>query len=1391
MSRFGSITAHFFDRTNLATPVMDSAGTYTRVPVSGSASLEKSAEGRGEVLFAFDERLGELAQVGRVMTMFQTDTVTLSVAVPPYPAVPFGLPIVIDTVELVEPGQVRVEGPDLLTWLKDVQVFRPIGAGVVTNSTVAAKSLMMKLAADAGSGATIIKPSSMAGWAVGDEARIERNSGAGMHVTTVSAINDAEAPSNPNTLVLSAALPSAAAAGNDLERRRYEGVNDPVVMTLTEVAGVGTDIIKPSSMAGWEVGDEARIELDGGLGTHVTVVTAINDADADDNPGTLVMRETLPVAAAAGNDLERRRRRVQVAAGHGASFAVGVECRLTMDNNSVHETLVEEASDGDVITMQAGAPDGAALGKAITATNYANPTTSDVNNILGFVGWSAVYESGGYTGTGNGTHHAPKGDSVYDLLVATAARSGEFFRLREVVINPVKQIIWRRTADYAGHGGGNLRLVMPDADDVDNEAANINRGIITGGVRRVGRFVPVTRVIPYAGDDRISLKLCSNGARAQAAAAGMTLVDTGLGLYTPPYVRSASAEATWGVISRVVTFSDIRAETDNTGEWRTVADSLLMATLHYMKRHGTAARYQYEVDNVVCPLLILPGQRVEMVYNDPTGNWSVNKTGVNSLYVESVRREFAAVSDDGQALTGGIILTSLTLVETPGGIPDVVTSAAEYINSIAKLARASKTAAPTGRSGGTTTIVTGGSSSDHGILTGLADDDHPHYLRADGTRTLVGNLSVADGVGIDGVDLSAHVANPDAHHPAVVPANTGVLVVGQAVGVNLASPSALEINAGLRLSASVAGNGLLLTNQVLSLRLSTVSGMVFASGALAMGTPGGLSAASTSAVTATSHTHAVTASSNPGAATQLLKTDTSGYLQLFSLGVGVAPDGVNALKVTPPGATWTGLLLKQCSDQIAPLLRIENATGAALLILTRDGDLESGSPGFTSGLLGWQISAAGNVEFNNGRFRGEFHATTFVADEMHATGGTLLVASATTVAEPSGSYNNTMKAVDTTTTTYLVVTASWATGLCYFGSKDVVRIKSQGEIAGGGSLYIPDIYLEVSSVINLNDRNLAQGNPGHHVLVCVRKSGGYTGYVVPTGSSVAKWTKTGQGVGAYKGGMTITADLPQSPYLDVFTVDASLASLAPWPGSGDLRTPPTIKPRVRLGNLDGVLGLSEQWGIAAGTDLSDTSTAARCIVASDLGVTLRNVDLSIYSGAERVIRLYTGGLTLLNGTTTFPAERSIRWMKANGANVAALAVRGDTLYHLSLGLRPTFADVLAATGIDIYEDDTASGGDRIDLKASEVSVLGNLYVAENMSAASFQTNGTLKTGAGIVVGDTAPTPGNAAILFKEKTFAAGVPPAGMGHFWLQNVAGVQKFYVRFANGVIRELASAA
>jgi len=55
----------------------------------------------------------------------------------------------------------------------------------------------------------------------------------------------------------------------------------------------------------------------------------------------------------------------------------------------------------------------------------------------------------------------------------------------------------------------------------------------------------------------------------------------------------------------------------------------------------------------------------------------------------------------------------------------------------------------------------GAGASDHGNLTGLADDDHTQYLLADGTRALAGNIVVDALVTVDGRDLSVDGAKLD------------------------------------------------------------------------------------------------------------------------------------------------------------------------------------------------------------------------------------------------------------------------------------------------------------------------------------------------------------------------------------------------------------------------------------------------------------------------------------------------------------------------------------------------------------------------------------------------------------------------------------------------------
>jgi hypothetical protein len=46
----------------------------------------------------------------------------------------------------------------------------------------------------------------------------------------------------------------------------------------------------------------------------------------------------------------------------------------------------------------------------------------------------------------------------------------------------------------------------------------------------------------------------------------------------------------------------------------------------------------------------------------------------------------------------------------------------------------------------------------------ISDGQAPQFLKTDGSRALLGNLSATDGVTIDGVDISVHAANPNAHH---------------------------------------------------------------------------------------------------------------------------------------------------------------------------------------------------------------------------------------------------------------------------------------------------------------------------------------------------------------------------------------------------------------------------------------------------------------------------------------------------------------------------------------------------------------------------------------------------------------------------------------------------
>ena len=226
--------------------------------------------------------------------------------------------------------------------------------------------------------------------------------------------------------------------------------------------------------------------------------------------------------------------------------------------------------------------------------------------------------------------------------------------------------------------------------------------------------------------------------------------------------------------------------------------------------------------------------------------------------------------------------------------------------------------------------------TDHGALSGLADDDHSQYLLVDGTRSLAGNLAGDAGITIDGVDLSAHAADPAAHHALATAGNSGISVSGQAIS----------------LASAAAG-----------------AGLAFASGVLSVNVAGlGLSVAA-DAVTLTS-------SSNPGAAAAILASDASGYLNLVRL---VLSDRLR----TPTIDTASGPLTLQPANNVVSL-------PSAVAVQTAN---------YASQLTGWRATYAGEADFRY-LFVDEMHAKSFIADlEQALAGGQIISKSVAMVAE--------------------------------------------------------------------------------------------------------------------------------------------------------------------------------------------------------------------------------------------------------------------------------------------------------------------------------------------------------------------------------------------------------
>lgn len=503
---------------------------------------------------------------------------------------------------------------------------------------------------------------------------------------------------------------------------------------------------------------------------------------------------------------------------------------------------------------------------------------------------------------------------------------------------------------------------------------------------------------------------------------------------------------------------------------------------------------------------------------------------------------------------------------------------------------------PATRAGG---AAAGGGISDHGQLSGLSDDDHLQYF----------NTPRGDARYLTLASYAAHVANPDAHHLRShdldsASDHTGTLSWSKInkAGSDLAHLATRKYTDLTNRTHSITGGD----HSVVGAALDII----------------GLTAPSTLGV--------LTPSSDPGAAAAILRTSSNGSLFLDAdtlyvdaandrVGINRAPGGASLDVIAANNADHT-LRVQQKSGQTGRLWRVENTGGQELIVLDSQGNLQSGNPGFVSGLTGWQITPTGTAEFNNVWVRGELHSSIFVMDEFHASGGTLFVATAAALENDAVLSSARDEALTNCRTTafsdqnYVDCRTTSASGsgsqitarvienwieisdpasghAQVFAAGDVVRCKT----FNGTSVF--DLWMRINAITDLT------AYYRYHVQVM---SGTYA--TLPAGSAVVSYGKNGDGR------ILLTSDQNYAPYIDIFTVGSN-----PWAGG--------LTPHVRLGRLDGVgvPGLSgvKQYGLVAGTNLSNANSPY--IAMTNLMAKLYKIDLTLNDGTNDTVSLAATG----------------------------------------------------------------------------------------------------------------------------------------------------------------------
>lgn len=505
--------------------------------------------------------------------------------------------------------------------------------------------------------------------------------------------------------------------------------------------------------------------------------------------------------------------------------------------------------------------------------------------------------------------------------------------------------------------------------------------------------------------------------------------------------------------------------------------------------------------------------------------------------------------------------------------------------------------------------------------------DTSGFLLLDGSRAMTGNFNVG-GYNVtnvnlvDGVDIAAHAANVNAHHSRQhsydsTSDHSGTLSWNNVnkSGSNLTDIETRNHNALFFIGPDDHHNR---QHSITSTSDHTITGVAF----------------DLVGATGTNTIGILTPSENvSGGFERILKSSSSGNLNLASLTTTlIDSDGGASLEIAP------GNYL------------VLNPTGN-LVHLSSDVALQSSN--YSSQTTGMRIDYAGGGDFRY-LFVDEMHAKSFIADLEQALAGGQIISKSVAVL-----YSTFTAPAAGGSSTIVVEDLPGTTNMAVFVNGDIVRLRNFSR--AGGSLSITDCWgtVTLDTTYGVNGFDSSTKTQKYNFT---RSSGSNAGAMlqndtVEKGTLVLDYGTTGNGyyeVNSIDGAYGIN-----SPYAQIVTWTSH-------PATGKTT-------RARLGNLVGIFGGSNEYGLYAGD--GGTATSSQYFRISNVGVGLYNIPL----------RMYTGGTQTVNISSYNDV-----WLGPNSSN-KLLSFNGSTL---------SIVGDITVTGGNAATTDNIAGGTNLATNSS-------------------------------------------------------------------------------------------